>query len=97
MLLPVWDAKVQRRSSTAAMPVRFTRLIQEIGKGHDSCRLAGIDDNQTADRMASHQVRSLVNGGPGSDGDDRRRHEVRNDGSSRFIPSSRAPFEVAGR
>ena len=97
MLLPVWDAKVQRRSSTAAMPASFTCLVEKIGKRHDPCRLAGIDDYQTPDRMASHQVRSLVNGGPGSDGDDRRRHEVGNDGSSRFIPSSRAPFEVAGR
>ena len=60
MLLPVWDAKAQRRSSTAAMPARFTRLIQEIGKGHDSYRLTGIDDYQTPDRMTSHQVRGLV-------------------------------------
>jgi len=97
MLLPVWDAKVQRRSSTAAMPARFTRLIQEIGKGHDSYRLSGIDDYQTPDRMASHQVRSLVDRGLRSNRDDRRRHEVADDGSSRFIPSSRTPFEVAGR
>ena len=68
MLLPVRHSIVQCGPSTAAMPARFTRLVQEIGKGHDSDRLTGIDDYQTPDRMASHQVRSLVNGGPGSDG-----------------------------
>lgn len=97
MLFPVRDSIVQCRSSTAAMPAGFTRLVQKIGKRYDSGRLAGIDDNQTADRMPSHQVGSLVDGGPGSNRDDGRRHEVGDDGSSRFIPSFRTPLEVAGR
>jgi hypothetical protein len=96
MLFPVRHSIVQCRSSTAAMPARFTRLVQKISKRHDSYRLAGIDDDQTPDRMPSHYVGSLVHGGLGSNRDDLRRHELGNDGSSRFIPSSRSAIEVAG-
>lgn len=96
MLFPVRHSIVQCGSSTAAMPASFTRLVEKIGKRHDSYRLAGVDDDQTPDRMPSHYVGSLVHGGLGSHRDDLRRHEFGNDGSSRFIPSPRSPIEVAG-
>lgn len=96
MLLPVRHSMVQCGPSAAAMPARLTCQVQKIGKRHDSYRLAGADDNQAPDRMTSHQVGSLVDGGLGRNSDDGRRHEVGDDGSPRFIPSFRAPLEVAG-
>ncbi len=95
MLFPVRHSIVQCGPSAAAMPARFTCLVQKIGQRHDSYRLAGVNDNQAPDRMTSHQVGSFVDGRLGPNRDDGPRHEVGHDGAPRFVPSFRTALEVA--